>query len=493
MATLSRRTFIKRMLGTGAASLTAAVTGGCRMRLTDDPPPVDRPAAIETLPIDGETAIAAEVPRLVEPALPPTLPMPTTSSTLPLSATATPAPVPLITLRADVLNYGWTQLAQQVAEAFQDTHPHITLQWRSVSDWRDYPNQVAILRASGQLGALVESPCATLTAAWALDGLVTDLTPLIEADGYDTSGLFPGALAAYSWGGRQVGLPLVAHGSQHVLLYDEELLDMAGVPSPTETGTLEDLTAIAEEVVRSRHGLWGHIFATRLPDAYPLVRAFGADLLDAKGTRCIIAQTEGRTFLGWLHDQVRQARTAPSAREIERGPTAMWQAERVALYYTSLRHAVALIEMQPERAIGVLPLPPMPDSSRAPAVMSGVGYCIPATSNHAAEALQWIKFMLSHETGVRLFAEGYSEPGSRMSCWSDPLVLSRLAASAPIAEVLGHAAPERIPANLATEQCYQVWNAHVPQMLAGELSPEDTADRITMGLGRIIGGETPPD
>ena len=494
MATLSRRRFIKRMLGTAAASLTAAVTGGCRMQETQEPPPDPQPAPTSTLPT-AATPLVAEIPRIIEPTPSPRSPARTTPFTMPSpgTATATPAPVPPVTLRADVLNYGWTRLAQQMTETFQDAHPQITLQWRSVSDWRDYPDRVAILRASGQLGDLIESPCATLTAAWALDGLAADLTPLIEADGYDTSGLFAGAMAAFARDGRQVGLPLVAHGSEHLLLYDEELLAGAGVSTPGEIATLDDLANIAQAVGHRGHGLWGHVIPTRLPDAFPLLRAFGADLFDGTGARCTLDAPEGRAFLAWLHHQIVQARAAPSAREIERGPTAMWQAGRVAMLHTNLRHAVALQDMQPERQIGVLPLPPMPESARAPAVMAGVGYCIPATSRQAVAALQWIKFLLRDEVGVRLFAEGHAEPGSRISCWSDPQVQSRFAASAPIAEVLRHAAPERIPANLATERCYRVWNAHVPRMLDGALSPDEAASRIAVAIREIIGEEPPTD
>jgi ABC-type glycerol-3-phosphate transport system substrate-binding protein len=486
MATRSRRTLLKHMLGTSVAVIAAAVTGGCRARVPHDPSPIDLPAAIDSTPTASETVVAAEVPRAMERPSLPIRDRPTVAPTIAPSATATPATIPPVTLRADVLNYGWSRLAQQMTDAFQDAHPSLAVEWRSLTDWRDYPDRVAILRASGQLGDLVESPCATLTAAWALDGLLTDLGPVIEEDGFDTSQLFPGAVAAYTWWGQQVGLPLVTHGSDHVLLYDEEILEHVGSALPDDATTLEGLAAIAEQVAKGPDGLWGHILGTRAPEAYPLLRAFGADLLDATGAQCTIAEPEGRAFLTWLHRHVRQKRAAPSGPEIERGPTAMWQAGRVAMLHASLRHAAALISMQPERRIRVLALPPMPDVDKAPAVVSGVGYCIPATSRHASEALQWCKHMLSHETGVRLFAEGYAEPGSRMSCWQDSRVVSRFAASAPIAEVLARAAPERVPANLATEQCYQVWNAQIPRMLAGELSPEETADEIAAGLNAIL-------
>jgi ABC-type glycerol-3-phosphate transport system substrate-binding protein len=481
MAYLSRRALLRGMARMGAAALLGAAASACRARVVqvevEKLVTVDRPVTKIVTEVVRETVVVQEPPRVIERIV-----------------TPSPAPTTPVALRADVLDYGWTRLAQQMTSVFQETFPHITVEWRSLSDWRDYPDRVAILRASGQLGDLIESPSRTLTAAWAKDDVISDLTPIIEADGYDTGGLFPGALAAYRWRDRQVGLPHVAHGGEHVLLYDQDLFDQVGVAYPDARTTLADLTSAAEQIAATHRDLYGHTITASLPGSYPLLRAFGGELLEQDGSRCLVDEAGGRAFLHWLHEQVREIGAAPSPAEVERGAVAMWQAGRVAILRTSLRQAVALMDLQPERRIGVLPLPAMPDIEIAPALSAGVGYCVPATSRRAVEALQWIKFMLTREIGVRMFVEGYAEPGSRMATWQDPRVLDRFAHCAQLAEVVAQAERERVPANLATEPCYRLWGEYVARMLAGELSAEGAAGRIAAEIDALIGApEAPPE
>lgn len=471
MAQLSRRTLLQTMARLGAAALGGALAAACRTRVVEVEKvvTVDRPVTKIVTEVVRETVLVQETTCVIERIV-----------------TPSPAPTAPVTLRADLLDYGWSRLAQQMTSVFEETFPHITIQWRSLSDWRAYPERIAVLRASGQMGDLIESPSRTLTAAWAEDGVIADLAPVMEADGYDAQGLFPGAREAYRWRGRQVGLPLVAHGGEHVLLYDQDQFDQAGVPYPDAHTSLADLAAAAERLTQPWAGRYGHVPASYLPGAIPLLRAFGADLFDPEGARCILNGREGRAFFDWLHYQVRVSGAAPAPAALERGPAAMWQAGRVAMFATTLRQAVALLSLQPERRIGVLPLPAMPEVKATPALSSGVGYCIPASSPYAAEALQWIKFMLTSEIGVRLFVEGYAEPGSRLSSWRDPRVLDVFAHCAQLAETVASAQPERVPVSLATEACYHVWNESIAQMLRGALSPQELAERLAQEMDALL-------
>ena len=62
-------------------------------------------------------------------------------------------------------------------------------------------------------------------------GLITDLTPLIERDNFDTSVFLPEVLAIYSSEGKVYGFPFLTTGSY--LFYNMDLFDAAGVAYPT--------------------------------------------------------------------------------------------------------------------------------------------------------------------------------------------------------------------------------------------------------------------
>jgi multiple sugar transport system substrate-binding protein len=85
-------------------------------------------------------------------------------------------------------------------------------------------------------------------------GLLTDLTPLIERDEFDTSVFIPEILAIYQSEGKTWGLPFLTTGSY--LFYNMKLFDEAGIPYPTtdwndETWTWEAALDIAKQLTQN--------------------------------------------------------------------------------------------------------------------------------------------------------------------------------------------------------------------------------------------------
>ncbi|HWQ15048.1 MAG TPA: extracellular solute-binding protein, partial [Roseiflexaceae bacterium] len=61
-------------------------------------------------------------------------------------------------------------------------------------------------------------------------GLLTDMTPLIERDNWDTSDFIPSVFKIYNIEGKQYGIPFLTTGSY--VYYNMKLFDEAGVPYP---------------------------------------------------------------------------------------------------------------------------------------------------------------------------------------------------------------------------------------------------------------------
>jgi multiple sugar transport system substrate-binding protein len=71
-------------------------------------------------------------------------------------------------------------------------------------------------------------------------GLLTDLTPLIERDGWDTSDFLPDVLNIYNIEGKLYGIPFLTTGSY--IYYNMKLFDEAGIPYPTSDWTDQSWT-----------------------------------------------------------------------------------------------------------------------------------------------------------------------------------------------------------------------------------------------------------
>ncbi len=466
MQNLTRRSFFGSMIAVSSAAVLAACQSWAG---------------------DGDNDLTNGI--VSEPASDPSkdnLPLSDVTPEEPTALPPAPAPPDDIVLRADLLNYGWTRFAQEMVAGFEATYPDIKVSIRTRSEWHEYPHRIAVLRAAGELGDLVETPSSTLLASWTADGMLTDLAPLMHDFAFDARDIFPGAVGAFHYQGQQTGLPFLSHGGMHLLLYDRALFDQANVEPPELTWTLAEVEGAATSLTDLAEQRYGHAIQADLPGAYPMLRAFGGELLNSWGTDCLASDPPVQDCLAWMHRQVFGLRCAPRPAAVERGTVHMWETGRLGMLRTTLREAVRLIERQPERAIGVIPWPGATTQNRPPALATGVAYCIPESSRLAPEAFQWIDYMLAPGVGASMFVRGFAEPGSRLTAWRDPEVLERFSMCEHLSPVVARARPERLPANLRTDACYQIWNRSLRQMLELETSPEETSEQIRTAMTDVL-------
>jgi ABC-type glycerol-3-phosphate transport system substrate-binding protein len=459
------------MLGLGLASGSAL--GGCRQRVVERV--VEKEITKVVTKVVRETVIVektlAAPPRTTPPAL---------------------APRSRTPVVADVLNYSWAQFAMLMTPTFEEMFPSIRMFWRTLSDWRSYPQRIAALRASDQLGDLVECPPGTLLAQWARQGLTQPLDEIIQAEGFDTQSVFRSALQAGSHQGALHGLCFISHAGENLLLYRSDLIEAADLAPPQATWTLDDLQRAALALTRDRHGdgkpdQFGYSNASDLPSAYPLLHLFGASLLSADGRRATLENEAGRACLRWLQQQVQSHRYAPSPAQMEGGAWSMFLAGKAAMVRSSFRVFVETSRSAGRRLpLGATLFPRLSSSGHAAAMLGGMAYAISQRSNAAREAFQWIKFMSSREMGVQLFLGGYADPGCRPASWDDPRVVELFPLSSAIATTLQDAPLPHLPANLREADCLAAWNERIGGLLAGEATPEQIAAEIGSAVQRAL-------
>jgi multiple sugar transport system substrate-binding protein len=120
--------------------------------------------------------------------------------------------------------------ANIVRPAFQKAKPEICLKILSIEQ-EDIAVKRQAMIASGE-------PLHVWSPNWGGDGfasdrvrgLLTDLTPLIQRDNFDTSVFIPEVLAIYQQEGKTWGLPFLTTGSY--LYYNKKIFDDAGVAYP---------------------------------------------------------------------------------------------------------------------------------------------------------------------------------------------------------------------------------------------------------------------
>jgi ABC-type glycerol-3-phosphate transport system substrate-binding protein len=475
MKRLTRRDLLRGVCAWGLGVASATALGACRQRIAPIEKIVEKEVTKVVTAVVRETVVVEGTPRIVEKLI-----------------TPGPAPRTRTYIVAHVLKQSWTQFAQAMTPAFEEMFPQISLDWRTVDIWQDYPARVAALEASGQLGDLLETPPGALLTRWAQRQLIQPLDEVITADGFDTSGIFQSALDTCSYAGRRMALPFLGHAGENVLLFNKTLFAGAGARLPHADWTLDDLAQASAALTRDRNGdgrpdQFGYAMRFSLPSVYPPLHVFGGELLSFSGRECLLTEPEGLAYLQWVDGLLHKQKIVPTPVQLEGGVLNMFRTGQAAMLCDTLKTFVDLSRLlQGTYEVDAVLLPKHPRTGRMGTLSSSMAYCITHRARNPDDVFQWIKYITGREMGVQMFLGGYADPGCRMASWKDPRILEQYPLCAQIAEAADRAETERLPWNLRVPQCLDAWERGMAPMLYGETTPEACAAQITAEVNRIL-------
>ena len=100
---------------------------------------------------------------------------------------------------------------------------------------------------------------------YAKDGVLLNITDWVDRDSFPLEKMFPGAVAQYRWvegdfdsggeGGGMFGLP--SDAQSHIIAYNKNMFDEAGVPYPTDDWTWDDLVEMGKAISKPDENKWG--------------------------------------------------------------------------------------------------------------------------------------------------------------------------------------------------------------------------------------------
>lgn len=155
-------------------------------------------------------------------------------------------------------------------------------------------------------------------------GVLLDLSSLIEDEDVDTDDYWAGSLEGYLRDGVVYGIPLSA--SPNVLFYNKAMFDAAGVAYPTDDWTFDDLKAAAIQLTLDSNGAtpadaafdpenvvqWGLNAAPAHLYSSAYLRPFGGDpCLNSACTEMSFASPAVQEAMSWWVDLVANNHAAP--------------------------------------------------------------------------------------------------------------------------------------------------------------------------------------
>lgn len=164
------------------------------------------------------------------------------------------------TLTIVAWDVGTTPYYQAQKEAFEATHPGVTIEYVDVAS-QDWDTKAGTMLSGGDTSDLFMVKQNINIMNWAQQGFAEPLTDYIAKDNYDLSG-FVGMEPNYALDGTQYALPF--RSDFWVLFYNKTLFDAAGVAYPTNDMTWEEYAALAKEMTGKGNCKYGCHYHTWL-------------------------------------------------------------------------------------------------------------------------------------------------------------------------------------------------------------------------------------
>ncbi len=315
------------------------------------------------------------------------------------------------TIRIIFGNHDWTDATKDLVAQFTEK---TGIKVVSESYPEDQLNQkITVELASGgkNLDVFMTRPLQE-TKLFINNGWLMDLAPLYEDAEYDMNDFIPSALDIFIKDGVTYGVPLVTE--REVLFYRKDLLDAAGIKVPT---TFEELEAAAAALNKPEEGVYGFVArglsAAAVTQFSSFLRGFGGDFdVDGKAT---IDTPEAIAAFEYYGGLLRKY-GPPGALNMHWQQAAGVYSQGQAAFCTdadSIWKSFSGPETTVYETTGYAPIP-----GGKPYNICSWGFSIPAGSQKAGPAMEFIKWATSKEMIAYAQAAGISS--SRQSVWNDP-------------------------------------------------------------------------
>ena len=134
---------------------------------------------------------------------------------------------------------------KEVAAAFQQKNPDITVE-HMTAPWGDYFTKLQTQFAGNTAPDVM---FITYLSTYAPMGVLAEITPLCQQNGFDLSKYPKGAIDSFTYGGKLYGVP--RDNDTKVLFYNKKLFDDAQIPYPQQGWTTEQLADTAKKLTKN--------------------------------------------------------------------------------------------------------------------------------------------------------------------------------------------------------------------------------------------------
>jgi len=302
---------------------------------------------------------------------------------------------------------------RELMDKFEDENPGITVELLS-GPYASTKEQVLAGAAAGTMSDVVG-----LDGAWVNDfakqGAIADLSALMADDGFDDSQL----VSQVQVDGSTYMIPVV--NFVYPMFTNDDLLAQAGVDAPPSTRT--EFQDAAEGVTALGDNTYGWVLPLSLEapngvqnDVMSWVWASGGSMLD-DGQPALTDNADVESGVQFVADLWDAGVVAPGSFTMkEQDKVEEFTNGRVGMMIDSLAHVTTIQEANPDLQFSISAIPAedgYTGERGIPYASWGIG--VAENSEHKAEAMKLVEFLMSEETNAELSSIANAFPGNTES------------------------------------------------------------------------------
>lgn len=454
---VTRRMFLV-MAGatTGAAALAA-----CAPEPTPTPPPTKAPAK-------AAAPVATEPPKAPKP-----------SGKVLLQ----------ITQKQDV-----SEWIDQNLDQFKDMNPDLEVEIEAIPGWTGgYFPKILAKAAANLLGDVCWYPGRHGShLRWAYIKMVRSLNEFADAEDYDWSQFFEGALEANRWEGKQWWMSYISEPVQPVLAINASLAEERGAPAIDPDWDWDQfIENWATKVTLEEDGRTKYFGYRRgCGDAFGcgnIIRSYGAELCDEEGKKCLFQENDGlQKWLQFRQDVVHKYKVSPAPAAGQYNAFEEFLAGRLG----ALGIWPWFIQIWPEQIgdkfkIEFVEKPKGPTGEKRTMLNEHTLGIFQASKNPQG-AWEVLKWACGEDMCVRRVLDGMGGPNAQKMSWNSPKIIEAHPTYELIGEIMDKVEPDWRCANFRGEDVGTPISQYHSAVEANELSPEEAVGKITAEVQQAL-------
>ncbi|HRN19640.1 MAG: sugar ABC transporter substrate-binding protein [Trueperaceae bacterium] len=221
---------------------------------------------------------------------------------------------------------------EDLIKVFESENPGIKIKY-TTADFGSYFTKLQTDFAAGTVADVFELNYENFVTFASRDTLLDLGSYLASSSNVTDSTFYPAALNAFSYEGKQLGLPITF--STVMLYYNKDLFDAAGVGYPTIDWTWDDVIAAAKAITNPAKRVWGISQPVQFWELYKVAAQAGGGLTVTPTVQ--IDTPENRAAAHYLVDKVTVEHIMPTDAEMSGvGDTDMFLNQQLGMIVTGI-------------------------------------------------------------------------------------------------------------------------------------------------------------